>query len=251
MMELRAWINNKDQLSDALSCPELTYIYVPLRLADAVPEEVRSRVILLPPEYLADCEKRVSGMLSELSVVGFSHVLAHTAGHIELLRKTGYIIHGGNRLNCVNSVSLKFYADCGLADVIVSPELTVRRINALDKPIPVGFIAYGHIPLMLCRRCPVCDGKPCGGVKRGKGCEGRITDRTGEKLELICSENTVEILNSDVLMLSDKLGDFRTDFAVLRFTVETSVINTVGLYSKNSIDDVKKYTRGLYYRGVQ
>ena len=250
-MELRAWINNADQLSDAVSCPELGYIYMPLRLAEAVPENERSRVILLPPEYLADCEDKVSGMLSELRGAGFSRALAHTAGHIELLRKTGYIIHGGNRLNCVNSVSLRFYADCGLADIIVSPELTVRRINALDRPLPVGFLAYGHIPLMLCRRCPVCDGKPCGGAKRGKGCEGRITDRTGEKLELLCSENSVEVLNSDVLMLSDRLGDFRTDFAVLRFTYENTVRHTVGLYSQNKSSDVKKFTRGLYYRGVQ
>ena len=52
-------------------------------------------------------------------------------------------------------------------------------------------------------------------------------------------------------MLGDRLGDFRTDFAVLRFTYENTVRRTVGLYSQNKSDDAKKFTRGLYYRGVQ
>ncbi|MBR5089502.1 MAG: U32 family peptidase [Ruminiclostridium sp.] len=246
-MELRAWVYTAEQLSGALDCPEVTAVYVPMKLAGDVPDKQRSKVILLPPEYLADCEERVERELNILREKGFERALAHTSGHIELLTRRGFTVCGGNRLNVTNSMTMRFFAEQGLSDIIVSPELTVQRINSLDKPVPTGFLAYGYLPLMLCRRCPVHDGKPCG----RENCGERLTDRMGNKMSVICSENTVEILNSNVLMLGGRLGEFRTDFAVLRFTVEKDVKSVVKLYSENREEKSPKLTRGLYYRGVE
>ena len=245
-MELRAWVYTAGQAREALSCPEIGAVYVPMKTAAELSEQC-GKIILLPPEFLADCEERTERELAKHAEMGFRRALAHTVGHIELLQRCGYTVCGGNRLNCANSESMRFFADCGLNDIIVSPELTAARLNALEKPIPTGFLAYGHLPLMINRRCPINDGKPCGKPNCGR----HITDRRGEKLRVICSENTVEILNSDVLMLSGRLSGFHADFAVLRFTTEENVSEIASLYAKDAKADIGRLTRGLYYRGVQ
>ena len=245
-IELRAWVYTRGQLDEALGCEEISAVYVPMKLAGAAAGH-RERVILLPPEYLADCEDKTENELRELKALGFERALAHTVGHIELLRRNGFTICGGNRLNCTNSETMRFFAEQGFSDIVVSPELTVSRINSMDKPIKTGFLAYGHLPLMLTRRCPIKDGKPCG----KENCGRQLTDRRGNKLDVICSDNTTEILNSDVLMLSGRLREFEADFAVLRFTVEKEISDIVKLYARDEKADVKKLTRGLYYRGVE
>ncbi len=244
-MELRAWVYSSGQLAQALSCSDIGLVYAPSRLAENAAGN-EERVVLLPPEYLADCEDDVRRGFTALREKGFTRALAHTTGHAELLKDCGYIVHGGNRLNCTNSETMRFFAECGVCDMIVSPELTVRRINALDKPIPTGFLAYGKLPLMLNRRCPISDGKPCGRPRCGR----QLTDRKGNKLDVLCGENTVEILNSNVLVLSDRLADFRTDFAVLRFTTEDDITPVVTAYAHGRSIDLPDITRGLYYRGV-
>ncbi len=246
-IELRAWVYTAEQLEQALGCEDIAAVYVPIRLAGEPLCEYAEKVILLPPEYLADCEDRVERELAELREDGFTRALAHTVGHIELLQRCGYNVCGGNRLNCTNSVTARFLAECGLCDIILSPELTVRRINSIEKPVKTGFIAYGRLPLMLNRRCPIKDGKPCGKPNCGES----LTDRKGNKLRVICSDNTVEILNSDVLMLNGRMNEFRTDFAVLRFTDETDILPTVALYASDTASEKENITRGLYYRGVK
>lgn len=245
-MELRAWVYTRGQLAEVLGCSEFGSVYVPMKLAENASSE-KERVILLPPEYLADCEEKTERELKRLRELGFERALAHTVGHIELLQRSGFTVCGGNRLNCTNSESMKFFAECGLSDMIVSPELTVQRINALEKPIKTGFLAYGHLPLMLTRRCPIRNGKPCG----KENCGERITDRKGNELDVICSDNTVEILNSDVLMLAGRLHEFDAEFAVLRFTTEQHVTDIAELYAGDKKADIRKLTRGLYYRGVE
>lgn len=245
-MELRAWVYTSGQLSQALASPDIAAVYVPVRLAGEAAMH-RERVILVPPEFLADCEERVESELCELREQGFRRAVAHTVGHIELLRRTGLEICGGNRLNCTNSETVRFFADCGLEDIILSPELTVSRINSLEKPINTGFLAYGRLALMLARRCPINDGAPCGKPNCGK----KITDRKGEKLEVICSENTVEILNSNTLMLNGRLSEFKVGFAVLRFTTESDIGGVISLYTTDKGTKDPRLTRGLYYRGVE
>lgn len=245
--ELRAWVYTAQQLRAALGSPEISLVYAPMKLVGAELSDYAEKIILLPPEYLADCEEEVEKKLCALKEPGFTKALAHTVGHIELLQRNGFEIHGGNRLNCTNSETVKFFAGLELADIIVSPELTVQRINSLEKPIPTGFLAYGKLPLMLTRRCPINDGKPCGKPNCGR----KLTDRKGNEVDVICSDNTVELLNSDTLILSDKMNDFRVEFVVLRFTVERDIIPIIKAYSKQKKPDIPKLTRGLYYRGVE
>ena len=246
-LRFRVQVYTRKQLCQALENEHCEAVYAPIRIVDPGLSQYRDRIILLPPEYLADCEPLVREKLSKLKEADFYRAAAHTVGHIELLSGLGYEIHGGNRLNCTNSETVKYLKKIGLKDIILSTELTAEQINCLEKPIETGFIAYGRLPLMLNRRCPISDGKPCNKERCGK----QITDRLGNKLDVICSENTVEILNSDVLILSDRLSEFKTDFAVLRFTVEDDISEVITAYLNGDKPFIKKYTRGLYYRGVE
>ncbi len=248
-MELRAWVRSAEQLDEALNDGGISAVCAPMELLDEKYAVYADRLIALTPEFLGGIEEKTERALLRLRERGFRRALAHTTGHIELLGRTGFEICGGSRLNCTNSETMRFYADCGLSDIIVSTELTVQRINRLEKPIKTGFMAYGAMPLMLNRRCPVRDGKPCGGAD--KKCGRQITDRKGNRLKVLCSENSVEILNSDTLVLSDKLGDFAADFAMLRFTYETDIRSVIKAYKNGERPECERFTRGLYYRGVQ
>lgn len=247
MMKLRAEVYTREQLAEALGDPRVTLIYTPISFLchSLLPES--ERLIAVPPVFLGDCEEAVSERLRAIREMGFTKALAHTVGHIELLQKTGFEIFGGARLNCLNGGTLSFLAGCGLRDTVVSAELTARQINSLKKPLPIGFLAYGFLPLMITRRCPIRDGKPCGTTCCGKS----VTDRTGRKMRVICSENTAEILNSDALDLGDRLDAFQNaDFAVLKFTAEKKIGPILSAYAEGRRTGSVPVTRGLYFRGL-
>ena len=243
---IRVEITNETQLQQALQYPNFQYIYVPERLlTPSTPE--KERIIAVPPVFLADCEQQISERLKQLHEMGFSHALAHTVDYIPLIKAADLTLHGGSRLNITNSVSADFFAEHGFADLILSAELTAKRIDSLQTAIPKGVISYGKLPLMITRRCPINDGKPC---NNGKQCGKTITDRRGKTIVPICS-NTVELLNPDTLNIADKLSDFPTaDFFLLKFTVEKDIINLTEKFTSGE-KPTGDFTRGLYYRGVE
>lgn len=252
-MKLRAEVARREQLLEALAAPDIELIYAPLSLLDRSLSGEAARLAAVPPIYLADCEEAVSARLTALREMGYFQALAHTVGHIELLEKCGFSVYGGARLNCLNSESLSFFAERGVRDTVVSAELTARQINGLKKPFPIGFLAYGNLPLMVTRRCPIRDGAPCKRKNGTEPCsENFITDRKNRKMRVICSENTVEILNPDVLDLGDRLGKFRNaDFAVLKFTDEEKLEPILSAYREGRRTGSASFTRGLYFRGLE
>lgn len=246
MKKLRAEIADKKQLVQALSSDRFEYIYAHERFLDRDTAK-KEKIIVVPDIFLGDCEEKTLERLQELNKRGFSRAIAHTVGHIPLIQKAEMTLHGGVRLNIANSLSAEFFAEQGAEDIIVSCELTAAKIKALKCPVPFGVIAYGRLPLMITRRCPVKDGKPC---SSGKNCGKYITDRQGKKLKTLCS-NTVELLNPDILTIADKIGDFpAADFFVLKFTDEKDIISVTEDFIKGKKPQ-EGFTRGLYYRGVE
>lgn len=243
---LRAEVTDGNQLRQALKYSAFQYIYVPECLLDSSTPD-KERIIIVPPVFLADCEQHIGKRLKELQKIGFSHALAHTVDHILLIESANLTLHGSSRLNITNSVSAAFFAEQGFTDLILSTELTAKRINNLQTTIPKGVISYGRLPLMVNRRCPINDGKPC---NNGKQCGKTITDRRGKILVPICS-NTVELLNPDTLNIGDKLHDFPTaDFFLLKFTVEKDITGITDRFREGA-KPTDNFTRGLYYRGVE
>lgn len=247
-MKYRCEVSTRKQLSQALLCDDFQYIYAPIDLLDAETED-KFRIIAVPKIFLADCEKQVEKQLLQLKKWGFERALAHTIGHVELIQNAGLIAHGGFRLNITNTAALDFYRQLEVEDCVLSIELLMSDAKAITPVIPTGIIAYGRLPLMLTRRCPIKNDKPCD-VKANENCRRKITDRQGNEMPIMCS-NAVEILNPDVLFLSDRQQDLNSfDFVVLRFTIENNVGEIYEMY-ENDIKPEGKLTRGLYYRGVQ
>ncbi len=242
----RAEVATAEQLREALSLP-FELIYAPMKLLDSSTPD-KDRIAVLPPLFLGDCEDEVRGQLRRLRGFGFTKGAAQTLGHAQLLKEEGYALHGGYRLNIVSSRSAQFCKDFGMSDVTLSFEGTVQQLSDIVCDIPRGILAYGRLPLMLMRRCPISGGAPCGA---DKPCGKSITDRRGNQMPILCGGNSVELLNPDLLIMSDRqraLSQF--DFALLRFTTETQLAPVLDMYRNNKKPD-GSLTRGLYFRGAE
>lgn len=199
------------------------------------------------PDIVSD-EGRLLNELKELYNIGFRHFVCGNFTHLGVLSQLdGIKIHGGTGLNITNSYAAKRFAELGLCDITASFELKAAQISALEKPIPTGFYAYGRLPLMITKNCPVRAQAGC------KNCTGSITDRTGRKFPVECDRKQyARILNCDILETSDRLSDFRgAAFALL--DVGNMPPQTAADVIKRYMDrgtPEGKFTRGLYYRGI-
>jgi putative protease len=192
-------------------------------------------------------EREDEKKLELLREKGFDTILCTNFAHIRLGRKLGFILQGGFGLNVTNSLSVKAYSEMGLSGLTASFELKLPQISALGDFLPYGIIAYGRLPLMLTRNCPVK--QAVGGCKN---CTGGLTDRTGRFFPVKCDGTTSEVLNSDILVMTDRLREVDCDFALLVFTDETpEEIKHISECCKNGRKpDIQNITRGLYYRGI-
>ncbi|MCH5323628.1 MAG: U32 family peptidase [Eubacterium sp.] len=248
--ELRCEVYNERQLYDALLVKDFSVIYAPIGLLDENLSD-KHMIVVVPPVFLGDCEADVIKRISELKEQGYENMAAHTLSHIQIAKDLGMKAYGTFRLNVTNRYTLQTLKELGVTDAVLSPELTVKAARDLCacSDIKSGIIAYGGLPLMLTRRCPIKDGKPCGAVKR-KDCPHCIVDRYSSKMKCLCSDNAVEIINPDVLYLGDKSDDLRGfDFALLRFTDETDIKETVKRFITGETP-IGGFTRGLYYKGT-
>ncbi len=244
--EFRAEVATAEQLRQALSLP-FGLVYAPMKLLNADTPH-KERIAVLPPLFLADCEDEVRQGLRELKGQGYTRGCAMTLAHAQLLKEEGYILHGGYRLNVINSKSVDFWQDFGAEDMTLSFEGTVQQLSDIVSGIPTGILAYGRLPLMLMRRCPIADGRLCGAKEP---CGKSITDRRGNDMPILCGGNSVEVLNPDVLIMSDRqrtLSQF--SFAVLKFTTETELAPVLDMYLNNKKPG-GSLTRGLYFRGAE
>lgn len=248
----RAEVHTAKQLRQALDL-DFDLIYAPMGLLDGNTPD-KHRIAVIPPLILSDCEEETAARLDELRDMGFNKGLAHTLGHAELLKKHGFNILGGYRMNVLNSLAVKACSDYGFWDITLSFEGTAAALAEISSPRPVGIVAYGRLPLMLTRRCPITDGKPCGRKTpfgAGESCSRCIKDRHGNDIPVLCGGNCVELLNPDTLILSDKQSVLKQfDFAVLKFTVEEDIRPVYDMY-KNNRKPEGRLTRGLYFRGAE
>lgn len=251
-IQYRAEVSNAEQLKQALKL-DFELIYAPLGILDESTPDKR-RIAVIPPLVLSDCEEDVEQRLKELRDMGFNKGMAQTLAHAELLKRCEYNILGGYRMNILNSMSAKVCSDFGFWDITLSFEGKASELAEINSPRPMGIVAYGKLPLMLTRRCPVANGKPCGrknAISGGEGCGKCIKDRQGNDIEVLCGGNSVELLNPDTLILSDKPDVLQKfNFALLRFTVEKDVGAILNMY-KNGAKPDGKLTRGLYFRGAE
>ena len=220
------------------------YIAVPERLiTPEFTEKIKTDgVIISPPRFITD-EDRIISRLSELHDAGYRRLLCHTPDHIAIGKRLGLTLHGSFTLNLFNSLSGDSLRDLGLSDCIVSPELTLEQIGGLRSELTLGAVIYGRLPLMLNRNCPIKNEVGCG------KCSGSLTDRTNRKFPVACSGDHVEILNSDVLYMGDRLGEIHgVSYGAVLLSDENAQETIAAISGAKPACSI---TRGLYYRGVR
>lgn len=179
---------------------------------------------------------------------GFKTAVCGNLSAVQIAKEEGYKIIAGTGLNVLNSESAAAVSGLGADRVVLSNEITLSDAAKLNSPAPRGIVAYGNIPLMLFKNCPLKNGRDCSSCDK----KGSITDRKKTEFPVRCRMGYSELLNSVPVWLSDCREDLKAvDFAVLYFTNELPerVIEVIKAYKNGTRADTE-YTRGLFYRGT-
>ncbi len=167
--------------------------------------------------------------------------------------------YGDFRLNVFNSITAN--ALDKLKCVTLSPELNIREISDIIKHtnnIETEIIAYGRIPLMIMRNCPI---KAMGKCQNGKSIYS-LRDRKNIEFPLICQKGCrAELLNSKPVFTADIIEEIiKTNVNAIRldFTVESpqECTDIVYKYARALAGDTiapmegNAFTRGHLHRGV-
>ena len=215
---------------------------------EALPDEERGKLaVRLPRVTFGDDRAVLEEPLLRLRERGVSHLMAGNLGGVRLGRELGFVLHGDFGLNLSNTLALETARRLGLTDAVLSFELNLARARDVRRAVPRGVIAYGRLPLMVTRACPL-DGKcaSCSGSRQ-------LVDRKGVRFPVVCHGEYMEILNSAPLYLADKLADLQgLDFALLSFTLESPAQcrEIFQEYEAGTSAPRENITRGLCYRNV-
>ena len=183
--------------------------------------------------------------LEALKGAGLQAVIADNIYGLALGQRLGLAVYGGFGLNIANTGALRAYEAQGLKAATLSFEPAMARLKALGGALPRGIMAYGRLPLMRWRNCPVKAGIGCAAC----GGRGTLTDRMDVEFPVECREKKYSsLLNSLPLHIGEK--DWRGfDFALLYFTKESRAECEKILqdYRHRRKADGPR-TGGLYYR---
>lgn len=198
----------------------------------------------LPAVSFPGSEEELFERLETLKAQGLRELWTDNIYGIELGRRLGLPVRGGFGLNIANTQAVDFYENQGLLSLTASFEMPMGAVSALGGSIPRGIAAYGRLPLMRFRNCPVRANVGCA------ACGGKesLTDRKGVVFPVECGgRRYASLLNSVPLHIAgrDDPGDFR----LLYFTRESreqcfAVIEDFRLGRKTAAP----HTGGLYYR---
>lgn len=208
----------------------------------------KDNFILQTPRFAPD-EEDVAKSLQMLFDMGYRRLLCENPAHIRIGKRIGFSLSGGMDLHTVNSAAAVFFENEGLEDIILSPELTIRQAEKISTGMSTGIYAYGRLPVMLMRCCPVRNEVGC------KKCTGSLTDRTKRKFPLICGKNYTELLNAVPVWTADKMAELSGfDFLLIDLTTEKDpeeIRNIAQAYRKENEYKPTEFTRGLLYRGIE
>lgn len=208
----------------------------------------KENFILQMPRFTTD-EKEVVKSLEMLFDMGYRRLLCENPAHSRIGKRIGFSLSGGMDLHTVNSAAAAFYENEGIEDILLSPELTIRQAEKISTEMSMGIYAYGRLPVMLTRCCPIKNEVDC------KKCTGSLTDRTKRKFPVICGKNYTELLNAVPVWTADKMTELSGfDFLLIDFTTEKDAEEMRSIaqaYRKEKEYKPSEFTRGLLYRGIE
>ena len=248
------------QVSDELLALKPALLYLPAGQGAAHPDVVEQcqkagvPVAALLPRICSDSETQaLEAHLVALRDLGVEEALAGTLGVARRAMRLGFRVRGDYGLGVYNSQTVKELKRLGFTAATASFELKLAQIRDLSKAIPLEFIAYGRLPLMITENCIIHNHTgqhTCGNVNL-------LTDRKGERFPVVqawgCRN---EILNAKKMFLADKSADYaRLGLwgARLMFTTESApeCVRVLERYRGRGNYQPSDYTRGLYYRDVE
>lgn len=201
------------------------------------------RVMLLAPRLCVDGNK-IAQMLEKAYALGYRQLACQHIGDVQLGKKLGFALHGTLGLHISNSYAAAEMREAGLLDGLCSPETPVLPAQML----PLGVFAYGRLPLMLTRNCPVKAQVGCA------KCRHTLTDRRGAAVYTDCTRclekpDYAELFNAVPVWTADKPRIFAdAAYALLAMTDESSerVREILAAYLDGEIIAApQKFTRGI------
>lgn len=249
---LRVRAYNASQLSpEMLAAAGLVTLPVPelVKLCEAGAPAQADKLCAGVPRILFSGQQALREQLAFLRERGIRHAAVGNPGAVKLAAEAGFTLHGEPFLNAMNSYSAETLAGWGLGDLLLSFEATLDMAKKIRSPIPLGLTAYGRLPLMTVRNCPVKSFVGCARCKKGGNF---LTDRRGETLYTSCAYGCSEILNPVPLFMGDRLAELRgLDFVELRFSTESPRESAELFETYRSGGEFHgKFTRGLLYKTV-
>ena len=214
------------------------------------------QVIVEIPRILFDGAPKALELLRRAGELGVRRAWCGNLGAVTLAREAGLLPEGGYSLNVTNAYALRECARLGLGACELSFELDLGEARRLDGGLAKGILAYGYLPLMALRNCPIQAAKGC------RACRGyeSLIDRKGVAFTVDCGAHdgrrreVSDLYNSVPLWLADRPEELRgPDFITLYFTratpgacerVAAAYAGEPGAYQPEA------RTRGLYYREV-
>ncbi len=237
---------NAAQIPEKLDGVELITLPLECDISQfSAPENIKMAVEL--PRGILN-EKQVAKRLEAFRTKGFEIAFCGTLAAKEIAENAGFKTVADIGFNIYNSETAKALEQSGAKALVLSPELRVEEFKRIKTPLKKGAFAYGRLPIMLTRNCPV-KADSC----RGCNHDRLLTDRMGIQFPVRCTNGFAEVFNSKPHYLADKKSDFAAlDFMYLYFTFEArqEAAEIIDAY-KTEKKPSGEFTRGLYYRGVQ
>ena len=249
-IKLSVEVSSEEQLRAAIK-NGISRIYIPARLMGTLKDKSLSE-----PGNGIQIITKSSEILSEEEIITEGVLVSSPAAIYKYNRKE---LYGDFRLNIFNSYTANHFDS--LKMITLSPELNIHEIRETlnNTSADAEIIAYGHIPLMIMRNCPV---KAMGKCQKGKMVYS-LRDRKKEVFPVVCEDNCrAKLLNSKPIFMADKIDDLkklkinsiRLIFTVEKFSQCGKIIDVYkralnGEAIKSPVDG-NSYTRGHFYRGV-
>ncbi len=234
------------QIPDNISGINTEYIIIPLSQFNKINEGVKQRVILELPRLILNDIENVKQTIKKAKEVGFDKFYIHNTGHIPLVRNSKII--SSFALNISNSLSAQIYKDFDVEIICLSPEITLEQIANINTDNKTAVFAYGHMPLMLFKSCPLLNERDCASCNQ----KGILTDRINKEFVLLCKgkkQGYRELFNPNVIYLGDRQREVNANFMILSFTYEEKerVKEVIEMFKASKKYD-GEFTRGLYYK---
>lgn len=211
-----------------------------------IPTEANPKKLVAELPRWIESEAKIKDLLLSAKEKGVTAALCGNLSAVAIAKSFGFKIIGDIGLNLYNNHSLKAASALGCDSAILSAETTATEAKHTISPIPIGLFAYGRLPLMLLKNCPLKNGTGCSKCDK----KGFITDRLGIQFPIRCRMGYSQLLNSAPTYLADKLEDLKKmDFLYLYFTTEENdeISRIIGEY-RNGGNCPENFTRGLTYR---